>query len=602
FTLQSDGTYLASGTNPVKDTYVVTAPVAAGQFSGILLEAFPDASLPEKSLGRAPNGNYVLTKVEAEITATNLAKPIKVSFTKAEADYSQKDWGVETVVFTPAAAATYKKEKNNRGTGWAVDGPLKKEPRRAMFIADKSVIVPANATLTIRLKQETLNNYNIGRFRLSMTDQPPAMVKLDGSSGVPTAVKKALAVASEKRSAAQRTEVEKYFRTNVDSPVKRADAALAAANKAAKDYAEKLPTVMVMKELAKPREAFVLKRGEYDKKGDQVFPALPAMLPPMPAGAPSNRLGLAKWLVDPSHPLTSRVWVNRQWERFFGTGIVKTSENFGMQSDPPSHPELLDWLATEFVRLGWDMKALQKLIVMSATYRQSSHVTPALQERDPENRLLARGPRFRLPAELIRDQALAASGLLVEKLGGPSVRPYMPDGIWDETSKYGDLRGYKSDKGDGLYRRTLYTIWKRTAAPPTMLMFDSPSREICSVKRARTNTPLQALALLNEVTYVEAARKLAERMLTEGGATPTDRINWAFRRVTSRTPDAADLKVLADGLEKRLTRFRSDKDAATKLISQGESKPDAKLDPAELAAYTLTANVLLNLDEVVTKE
>ncbi len=602
FTRQSDGTYLASGTNPVKDTYVITAPVAAGQFTGVLLEAFPDASLPEKSLGRAPNGNYVLTKVEAEISAPNLAKPIKVSFNKAEADYSQKDWDIQTVLFTPAQAAAHKKEKNNRGTGWAVDGPLKKEPRRAMFVADKSVTVPANATLTIRLKQETLNNYNIGRFRLSMTDQPPAAVKLDGSSGVPTTIKTTLALAPDKRSSAQRTELEKYFRTNFDSPVKRADAALIAANKAAKDYAEKLPTVMVMKELAKPREAFVLKRGEYDKKGDQVFPALPAMLPPMPAGAPGNRLGLAKWLVDPSHPLTSRVWVNRQWERFFGTGIVKTSENFGMQSDPPSHPELLDWLATEFVRLGWDMKALQKLIVMSATYRQSSKVTSDLFERDPENRLLARGPRFRLPAELIRDQALAASGLLVEKLGGPSVRPYMPDGIWDETSKYGDLRGYKSDKDDGLYRRTLYTIWKRTAAPPTMLMFDSPSREICSVKRARTNTPLQALALLNEVTYVEAARKLAERMLTEGGATPADRINWAFRRVTSRTPDAADLKVLADGLDKRLTRFRTDKDAATKLISQGESKPDAKLDPAELAAYTLTANVLLNLDEVVTKE
>ncbi|MGV3757505.1 MAG: PSD1 and planctomycete cytochrome C domain-containing protein [Verrucomicrobiota bacterium] len=606
-TLQPDGSYLASGPNPAKDAYVITAPVTAGQFTGLLLEAFPDASLPEKSLGRNSNGNFVLSKVEAEITAPELSEPIKVSFTKAEADYSQKDWGIESLV--PAAEPATKakaKAKNatasNRGKGWAVDGPTKKEPRKAMLLAYKPVSIPSNGTLTIRLKHEALNNHNIGRFRLSMTAQPTAMVKLDGSSGVPAAIKTAIAQPADQRSAAQRTELEKYFRTNVDNPVKRADAALAAANKAVKDYSDKLPTVMVMKELAKPRDAFVLKRGEYDKKGDQVFPALPAMLPPMPAGAPSNRLGLAKWLVDPSHPLTSRVWVNRQWERFFGTGIVKTSENFGMQSDPPSHPELLDWLATEFVRQGWDMKALQKLIVMSATYRQSSKVTPALLELDPENRLLARGPRFRLPAELIRDQALAASGLLVEKLGGPSVRPYMPEGIWDETSKYGDLRGYKSDKGDGLYRRTLYTIWKRTAAPPTMLMFDSPSREICSVKRARTNTPLQALALLNEVTYVEAARKLAERMLTEGGATPTDRINWAFRRVTSRTPDATDLKILADGLDKRLTRFRTDKEAAAKLISQGESKPDAKLDPAELAAYTLTANVLLNLDEVVTKE
>ncbi|MBI3878727.1 MAG: DUF1553 domain-containing protein [Verrucomicrobia bacterium] len=359
---------------------------------------------------------------------------------------------------------------------------------------------------------------------------------------------------------------------------------------------------MVMKELAKPREARLLIRGQYDKPGDAVFAALPAVLPPMPVGSPTNRLGLAKWLVDPQHPLTARVWVNRQWEKFFGTGLVKTSENFGMQSEPASHPELLDWLATEFVRLKWDMKAMQKLIVMSATYRQSSKVTPALVERDPENRLLARGPRFRLPAEVIRDQALAASGLLVEKIGGPSVRPYMPEGVWDETSKYGDLRGYKHDTGDALYRRTFYTIWKRTAAPPTMLLFDSPSREICTVKRPRTNTPLQALALLNEITYVEAARALAQHMMTDGGATPAERIAWGFRRVTSRQPDAADLKVLTAGLEKRLVKYRAEAEAAKKLVALGESKPDAKLDPAELAAYTLTANVLLNLDEVVTKE
>jgi len=222
-----------------------------------------------------------------------------------------------------------------------------------------------------------------------------------------------------------------------------------------------------------------------------------------------NRLGLARWIVDPANPLTSRVWVNRAWEKFFGTGLSKTTENLGTQSEFPSHPELLDWLATEFVRLGWDMKAIQRLIVTSATYRQSSKATPALIERDPENRLLARGARFRLSGEVVRDQALAISGLLVEKVGGPAVRPYMPEGVWDETTKYGNLRNYKADQGDGLYRRTLYTIWKRTAAPPTLLLFDAPNRETCTIKRSRTNTPLQALALLNEVTYVEAARKLA---------------------------------------------------------------------------------------------
>ena len=343
-------------------------------------------------------------------------------------------------------------------------------------------------------------------------------------------------------------------------------------------------------------------RGEYDKKGEQVSAGVPAVLPPLPAGAPTNRLGLAQWLVAPENPLTARVWVNRTWEKFFGYGLVKTTENFGSQADPPSHPELLDWLATEFVRLGWDMKAIQKTIVMSAAYRQSSKVTSELVARDPENRLLARGPRFRLPAELIRDQALAASGLLVERLGGPSVRPYMPEGVWDETSRYGDLRGYKHDKDTGLYRRTLYTVWKRTAAPPTMLLFDSPTREICTVKRSRTNTPLQALALLNEVTYIEAARSLAQRMLTEGGATASERLTHGFRRVTGRTPDKADLAVLTAGLEKRLAKYRADADSAKSLLAQGEFKSDAKLDVAELAAYTVTANVLLNLDEVITRE
>ncbi len=254
------------------------------------------------------------------------------------------------------------------------------------------------------------------------------------------------------------------------------------------------------------------------------------------------------------------------------------------------------------MRLKWDMKAMQKTIVMSAAYRQSSKVTPQLVERDPENRLFARGPRFRLPAEFIRDQALAASGLLVEKIGGPSVRPYMPEGVWDETSKYGDLRGYKADAGAGLYRRSLYTIWKRTASPPTMTMFDSPTREICTVKRSRTNTPLQALSLLNEVTFVEAARVLAQRMLAEGGTTSEQRIAWAFRRVTCREPSAEEVKILAAGLAKRLGKYQQQADAAKQLVSLGATAPDAKLSATELAAYTVTANVLLNLDEVVTRE
>ena len=359
---------------------------------------------------------------------------------------------------------------------------------------------------------------------------------------------------------------------------------------------------MVMQEMAKPRDAFILKRGEYDKPGEKVTMGVPAALPPLPEGAPLNRLGLAQWMVDPRHPLTARVAVNRMWEKFFGTGLVKTSENFGSQAEWPSNIDLLDWLATEFIRMKWDVKAFQKMLVTSAAYRQSSRITPAQIEADPENRLLARGPRFRLPAETIRDQALAISGLLVERVGGPSVRPYMPKGVWDETNVYGDLRNYQQAKDDGLYRRTLYTIWKRTAAPPTMVLFDAPSREICQVKRGRTNTPLQALALLNEVTYVEAARKLAERMILEGGATPAERIRYGFVRATGRPPTDAELAVLARGLDRRLAEYRAKPDAAKQLIALGEAKADAKLDPAELAATTLTANVLLNLDETVTKE
>jgi hypothetical protein len=362
---------------------------------------------------------------------------------------------------------------------------------------------------------------------------------------------------------------------------------------------------MVMRELPEPRPAHVLVRGEYDNKGETVTATTPAILPPLPEGEPTNRLTLARWLVSPEHPLTARVWVNRQWERFFGTGLVKSSENFGVQADPPSHPDLLDWLAVEFRESGWDMKRLQKAVVMSAAYRQTSHQSHLPAEwisSDPENRLLARGPRQRLSAEAIRDQALAISGLLDARIGGPSVRPYMPEGVWDETSVYGNLRNYKPDTDGGLYRRTLYTIWKRTAAPPTMLLFDSPSRETCTVKRASTNTPLQALTLLNEVTFVEAARVLAERMIAEGGDTPEKRIGWAFLRALGRRPDARESTVLQKGLHRHLALYARAPEKAAELVATGEAPVPEGMPTQELAAYTITANVILNLDELVTKE
>jgi mono/diheme cytochrome c family protein len=363
-------------------------------------------------------------------------------------------------------------------------------------------------------------------------------------------------------------------------------------------FADKVPTVMVMQERDTPHDTFMLVRGAYDHPGEKVTRGVPAVLPPLPEGASNNRLGLARWLVDPSNPLTARVVVNRFWQVYFGTGLVKTVEDFGSQGEWPTHPELLDWLATEFIRTGWDVKAIQKLIVMSATYRQSSKVTPELLQKDPENRLLARGPRYRLPAEVVRDQALAISGLLVEKLGGPSVKPYQPPGLWKELAG----EDYTPDKGEALYRRSLYTFWKRTIPPPTMMTFDAAGRETCIVRQSRTNTPLQALALMNDVTFVEAARVLAQRMMAEGGSSPKDRIAFGFRLATARLPREAESKVLLNSYHYYLDQFQTKSGDAAKLISEGESPRDEKADAAQLGAYTTVASLILNLDATVTKE
>ncbi len=359
------------------------------------------------------------------------------------------------------------------------------------------------------------------------------------------------------------------------------------------------PTSMVMAESAVRKPSYILNRGAYDKKGEQVEPGLPAVLPPLPAGAPNNRLGLAQWLTDPKHPLTARVEVNRMWQLHFGTGLVKTVEDFGQQGEWPSHPELLDWLATEFVRTGWDMKAMHRLIVTSAAYRQSSDSTPALTQRDPENRLIARGPRYRLPAEVIRDSALHTAGLLHERLGGPSVKPYQPEGLWNEISMQDT--NYDRDKGPDLYRRGLYTFWKRTIAPPMMVNFDAANREACVVRENRTNTPLQALNLMNDVTFLEAARFIGQRMINEGGSTPESRLRYGFSLVLSRAPHAAEERVIRDSLNYHLDYFASD-EKARQYLAQGDAPAAASIPRRELAAYASVASLLLNLDEAVSKE
>jgi hypothetical protein len=433
---------------------------------------------------------------------------------------------------------------------------------------------------------------------------------LDGSRGNAVPVLR-LPTSEQRRqmedSAAAIREVEKQVKgQKAGSPeLKELNEKLAVLRKTQNRIANGVATAMVMEEMSKPRDTFLLVRGQYDKHGEKVTAGVPSSLPPLPAGAPANRLGLARWLVDPEQPLTARVIVNRYWQMYFGTGLVKTAEDFGSQGELPSHPELLDWLATEFIRSGWNVKAMQRLIVTSATYRQASRVTADKLARDPENRLLARAPRLRLPAEFIRDQALAIGGLLYGPLGGASVSPYQPPGLWEELMSREDGANWSAQKyvqshGHDLYRRTMYTFWKRTSPPPTLATFDAPDRETCTVRRARTNTPLQALVLLNDPTYVEASRKLAERMMTVA-ATVDGRIGFAFRLATARPPTAAELTILRRVFEEQHALYRRQPDAAAKLLDVGESMRDQHLDRAELAAWSAVASVILNLDETVTR-
>jgi mono/diheme cytochrome c family protein len=413
-----------------------------------------------------------------------------------------------------------------------------------------------------------------------------------------TPVSEILATPPERRTSGERAKLRTYFLAeHAPADIRLAHRQLHAAARKSRAFWESLPTTMVMDDLA-PRPAHILIRGQYDQPGEPVEPKVLEQILPLPPGSPNNRLGLARWLVDPDHPLTARVTVNRYWQLYFGTGLVKTAEDFGSQGEWPVHPELLDLLATDFVASGWDVKRLARQIVTSGTYRQSSRLTPELAERDPDNRLLARGPRVRLPAEMVRDQALAASGLLVEQIGGPSVRPYQPPGLWKELTGGDD---YEPGRGADLYRRSLYTFWKRTIPPPSMATFDAATRESCTVRVAPTNTPLQALALLNEETYVEAARVLAERVLREA-ARPDERLALAFMLLLSREPAAEELAILRTALDRQLTGYTAEPADAEKLLAVGQFPRSTDVPAGELAAYAAVCSTILNLDEVVTKE
>jgi mono/diheme cytochrome c family protein len=582
-TLRTNNTksIIAEGANPTNDTYVITASAMKGRLTGIRLEALETG--PDKALGRHENGGFVLRRFEFSIKpdANEPARP--AHWKSVSADFSQKDFDVTNLL-------------TGKGDGWAVATFESKNRvrRSAYFALAEPAEVNEGATLTFTLRHSDKHpRANLRRFRLYATGAetvgPPTKLPED--------VRAALAVAADRRELKLRATVRDHYKS-IDPAVRSPRDSLAAAKKAADEFDAKIPITSVMVELEKPRETRRHVRGAYLTKAEVVTPGTPASMHPFSTSQPTNRLGFARWLVDTNNPLTARVIMNRFWEQYFGRGLVETVEEFGKQGEPPSHPELLDWLAAEFMRTGWDMKAMHKTIVMSATYRQASRVPLALAQRDPNNRLLARGPRVRLEAEMLRDQMLTVSGLLSHKIGGPSVMPPQPEGVWQVVYS-GDK--WETSKGEDKYRRGLYTFWRRTAPHPAMISFDAPSREFCVLRRNRSNTPLQALTTLNDPVAIEAAQALARRVASKGGSEPKQQALFAFRTVLARMPRTEELNRLAALYERELTHFKQDEAAARKMAGGATNEQSSGEDTAALAAWTVLVNVLLNLDETITK-
>lgn len=464
---------------------------------------------------------------------------------------------------------------------------------------------PTEAMARGRDEAERQVSHEIARLEAAELVQFPRvpgkpLTEWPGLEALPAEVRDALKAEPAKRNGGQLAKLAAHFKESAPYYQARLEGLRLALER--RDAARRsIPRVMVMADTGKPRETHTLVRGQYNKPGTRVEAGLPAGLSgpaTAPGSSPGNRLDLARWLVRPDHPLTARVIVNRQWQMFFGAGLVRTTEDFGLQSERPSHPELLDWLAAELVESGWDLRRIQRLIVTSATYRQSSQATSAALARDPANRWLGRGPRQRLPSWMIRDVALAAAGLLVERIGGPPVRTYQPDGVWEEAT-FGNKR-YQRDTGAALYRRSVYVFWRRIVGPT--LFFDVANRQTCTVRTPRTNTPLQALLLLNDTTYVEAARVLAGRVLRQEPADPRRRLDLVFRRVLGRDATDAEARILLAGAERHAARFKADPAATAALLATGESPNPAGLDPVTHAAWTLACSTILNLDEAISKE
>ncbi|MFO1499553.1 MAG: PSD1 and planctomycete cytochrome C domain-containing protein [Verrucomicrobiota bacterium] len=512
----------------------------------------------------------------------------RLAFETAYADFAMENYGAKEAV------------DGKPKTGWSIAAheATNRVDHQAVFVAKKPLGFQGGTRLTIRLKQESERRQHLlGKFRLSISTAPTEEHQIWAKA--PAATRALLAISPEERTSASEDELARYYRS-VDADLDKVRTQIADLRK---QEPKDVPSTLVMEAVGKSRTTHVLLRGNHLNPSDEVQPGTPSILHAWPAGLPVDRLGFARWLVDPANPLVGRVTMNRIWAQYFGRGIVETSEEFGAQGEFPTHPKLLDWLATELVEQGWSLKAMHRLIVTSATYRQSSDVTPEVLERDPFNRLFARGPRFRLEAEMLRDMALAVGGLLSEKIGGPSVFPHQPDGVWN--SPYNGERWNLSKDGDQ-FRRGLYTFWRRTAPYASFAAFDAPSREVTCERRPRSNTPIQSLVTLNDPAFMAAANGLAGRILREGGGSLDERLAFAFECCLARRPKPEEIRPLRRLLDQTLERFARDEPAARAISKTGLSASEATehagtSTSAERAAWAVISNVLLNLDETLTK-
>jgi hypothetical protein len=582
---QEDGSLLAVGAAPGVDHYEFVLGVE-GPVGALRVEALTDGTLPGGSVGRASNGNFVLTRLRVWSREVGGKDAREVVVSGASASYEQGGYPVADALVD-----------NGKG-GWGVDGNMRAEASHADFVLEGLGDREGGWELVVRLDFGWGGGHAIGRPRLA--------VSAAGSTGLTADVVAALELGEGERSDEQRELLERelLIRAGVEGVAGLVERRRELERRIGEMEAAR-PEVMIMQDIATPPATYVLNAGLYDEPNkERPVSARPpgSFLVEGVEGFSADRLGLARWIVAPDNPLTARTVVNRMWQQLFGIGIVASADDLGTQGELPSHPELLDWLAVELMESGWDIRAMMRLLVTSATYRQSSEVAPEAYREDPDNRLLARGPRQRLDAEAIRDNSLAVAGLLDATVGGPSVYPYHPEGLWEEVNnRPGLMEEYKQSEGAGLYRRSMYTFWKRAVPPPSMQTFDAPNREYCVVRRGRTNTPVQALVLLHEPGQVEAARGLAGRMVREGGDTVEGRLARGFELATARLPKGEELGVLVRFFSTEAARFAEDPGEAERLMAVGELREDVGIGAAELASYTSVARLLLNLDETITQ-